>query len=62
MKLENFKNIIKGITQEDLNNDINVKIISAFGGSKCWEGKISEVLDVIKNEERCVNVDFYVIK
>ena len=60
MELKNFEKIIKGVTQEHLDNDVDVEIISAYGGMTCWKGKISKVLEVIKNEERCVNRDFYV--
>ena len=61
MELKNFEKIIKGINQEHLDNDVDVEIISAYGGMTCWNGKISEVLEVIENEERCVNRDFYVV-
>lgn len=61
MKLKDFEKIIKGITQEHLDNDVEVEIISAYGGMLCWKGNISEVLEVIENEERCVNHDYYVV-
>jgi len=38
-----------------------VEIISAYGVMTRWKGKISDVLDVIENENRCVNRDYYVI-
>jgi hypothetical protein len=61
MEIEDFKNIIEGVTQSHLDNNVDVKVISAYGGRTCWSGKISEVLDLIRDEERCVNLDFYVV-
>jgi hypothetical protein len=61
MEIEDFKNIIEGITQSHLDKNVDVKVISAYGGRTCWSGKISEVLDLIRDEERCVNRDFYVV-
>jgi hypothetical protein len=61
MEIEDFKNIIEGITQSHLDNNVDVKVISAYGGRTCWSGKISEVLDLIRYEERCVNRDFYIV-
>lgn len=61
MDIRDFKNIIKGIKQEHLDNDADVEVISAYGGMTCWRGKISEVLNLISKEERCVNVDYYII-
>jgi hypothetical protein len=61
MEIEDFKDIIKGVTQQHLDNDANVEIISAYGGRTCWSGKISEVLQLIAGEERCVNQDFYIV-
>jgi hypothetical protein len=61
MNIEDFKNIIEGVTQSHLDNNVDVKVISAYGGRTCWIGKISDVLDLIRDEERCVNKDFYIV-
>jgi len=61
MNIKDFEGVIKGVTQEHLTNDVDVVIISAYGGMCCWKGKISEVLKVIAHEERSVNIDYYVV-
>lgn len=61
MKLENYKNIVQGVTQEHLDNDAEVELYSVYGGMTCWKGKLSDVKDLIKNEEdREVNIDYYI--
>ena len=61
MYIQQFENIIDNVTQKHIDDNVNVEIYSAFGGMTCWEGKLSEVLDVIKNEEdREVNKDYFV--
>lgn len=59
MKLENYSKIVNGIKQIHLDNDSDVKIVSAYGGMTCGYCKVSEILDLIEDEERCVNVDYY---
>ena len=61
MNIKDFEGIMKGVTQEHLDNDVDVEIISAYGGMCCWKGKISEVLELVAQEERSVNRDYYVV-
>ena len=56
-----IEELVKGITQQDIDNDVNVEIISAYGGMTCWKGKISEVLEVVNEDDRCANRDFFVV-
>lgn len=62
MNLENYQTLVKGVTQEDIDNDISVEICSAYGGMVCWRGKLSELEELLKHEERQVNLDFYIFK
>ena len=61
MDIKQFQNIINNITQKHIDNNVNVIIYSAYGGMTCWEGKLSQVLDVIKNEkDKELNKDYFV--
>ena len=61
-KEESLMKIIKGLTTEDIENDIELEIVSGFGGMKVGQCKVSEVLEIVKNEERDVNRDYYIVK
>lgn len=56
---EKLTSIINGITQQDINDDCDVVIMSAYGGAIVGYCKVSEVFDVISQEERTVNTDYY---
>ena len=58
--MEKITDIVKGITQEQINNDIELEIVSGFGGMVCGTCKVSEVLDIVNNEERSVNRDYFI--
>ncbi len=59
MTFEELKNIIPEITQDDIINNSDVEIYSAYGGKCVGYILVSEIDEVLKNEERQVGLDFY---
>jgi hypothetical protein len=51
--------IIPNLTLDDIYNNCDIELYSAYGGAVCWRGNVSDVIEIVKNEERKVNRDYY---
>lgn len=51
---------VKGLKQYHIDSDVELEIISGFGGMCCGYCKVSEVIEIINSEEREINRDYFI--
>jgi hypothetical protein len=56
--LEELKQYLPDITQEEFESDVAVDVISCYGGVLCSVIKASEVISFVKNQERVFKIDY----
>ena len=56
------QDIIKSLTDEDIQQDITLEIYSAYGGVCLGQVKVSGVMELVESEERQVNRDYFITK
>ena len=55
--------IIYDLTKEDIKNDIELEIVSCYGGARIGRCNVSDIRTIIKEqEEKIVNRDYTFIK
>jgi hypothetical protein len=57
------ENVSKEITEEDISNNIELEVYSAYGGMTVGFVKISDLIEMLKEEDsKELNRDFYLNK
>lgn len=46
------------ITEQQITDNVDVKVISAYGGMTCAIIKLSEVIQFVENQERVFGLDY----
>lgn len=53
-----LKKYLPKITEQQIADDANVEVVSAYGGMTCAIIKVSEVLEFVDNQERVFGLDY----
>jgi hypothetical protein len=59
--MSELKKYIPDITDEEISQDVDVSVVSAYGGMTCLVISASKVKDFVDGQERVLGLDYHLV-